>query len=223
MNAAEPLLRRFWFRRPEAAKNVNFVLEPVWEVLMKPTAWNPPLPALVWDKYGWSGKDKLPAWQGFQSREGEYAAQSSSNQSDGGVQLNVMPPNGVDESPPSNEQAAAYHELLANQEFVRDAILKAVFDSYPAWQAMYGYSGDEADGLMPPVTAPEYFRRLVGLSTVHILPVAKNGIAYVGFEFGCSWDSEHGLGAMTHQGRIVKIGGADTSFLEWVAENDAEG
>ncbi len=41
-----------------------------------------------------------------------------------------------------------------------------------------------------------------------------------GYEFGCRWDDEHGLGAMTHAGRVVEVGGADTAILEWIATGD---
>ena len=44
----------------------------------------------------------------------------------------------------------------------------------------------------------------------------------MGFKFGCTWDDEHGLGVMTHRGHVVEVGGADTAFLEWIAEADAE-
>jgi hypothetical protein len=60
---------------------------------------------------------------------------------------------------------------------------------------------------------------LIGLSNVHILSVARDGI---GLQFGCTWDEEHGLGVMTHRDRVVQVGGADTSFLTWIAEEDAE-
>ena len=41
-------------------------------------------------------------------------------------------------------------------------------------------------------------------------------------DIGCTWDDEHGLGFMVHGDRVVKLGGADTSFLEWVAERDVK-
>lgn len=46
------------------------------------------------------------------------------------------------------------------------------------------------------------------------------GIAYIGFHFICLWDEEHDFGVMTHKERIVKVGGADTAFLSWIAEED---
>jgi len=36
--------------------------------------------------------------------------------------------------------------------------------------------------------------------------VEKDGIPYVGFEFGCTWDEEHGLGVLMHGTRTVEIG-----------------
>jgi hypothetical protein len=45
---------------------------------------------------------------------------------------------------------------------------------------------------------------------------------YVGFEFGCTWDDEHGLGVLMHGERVVDVGGAETAFLLWIAERDAE-
>ncbi len=44
----------------------------------------------------------------------------------------------------------------------------------------------------------------------------------MGYEFGSNWEEEHGLGAMTHAGRVVDIGGGDTAILEWIAKEDAE-
>lgn len=87
-------------------------------------------------------------------------------------------------------------------------------------QELYGYSEEDAAILMPDVNDPFEFNLLIGLSTIHLLNVSKDGIAYVGYEFGCNWDDEHGLGVMTHKDRVIEIGGVDTAFLSWVAERD---
>jgi hypothetical protein len=60
-------------------------------------------------------------------------------------------------------------------------------------------------------------------ANVHILPVERDGLGYIGFELGCSWDEEHGVGVMLHGGRIIDIGSADTAFLSWIAERDKNG
>ncbi len=74
---------------------------------------------------------------------------------------------------------------------------------------------------MPDLAAPRDFERLIGLHTVHLHPLEKDGVPYVGFEFGCTWDEALGLGILMHGERPVDIGGADTAFLLWIAERDA--
>jgi hypothetical protein len=74
---------------------------------------------------------------------------------------------------------------------------------------------------MSPVEDARSFQTLIGLHTIYVHQVQKAGLPYVGFEFGCTWDTEHGLGALMHGARVVEIGGAETAFLLWIAERDA--
>jgi hypothetical protein len=171
----------------------------------------------------------LSSWRGFQSRLGAYAASSSTKESDGTARLSVPPPAGVAERPPSAEQANAFQYLLDHEQAIRDALVPAIFEEYPVIRERLLGQGlvDESD--MPALERPEQLKSHIGLSTVHVLPVVKNDTAYVGFEFGCTWDDEHGLGVMTHRGRIVelphlgvgKVSGGDLASEEWVAEEDA--
>jgi hypothetical protein len=46
-------------------------------------------------------------------------------------------------------------------------------------------------------------------------------MSYVGLEFGCSWDKEHGFGVMLHGSRVFDIGSADTSFAWQPKESEA--
>jgi hypothetical protein len=147
---------------------------------------------------------------------------SSKKGSDGTVRLNVIPLEGKEKQAPTPEQAAAFQFLVDHDGSVHASVLGALFESYPDMNDSYGYDDEEADELMPAINAPDQLKSLIGLSTVHVLPVSRDGVAYIGFEFGCTWDSEHGLGVMTHKDRVVKVGGADTSFLEWIAEEDAK-
>ena len=195
----------------------------------KPPLSMPPFPPLRWDGYFWAGRVVLNAWRGFQSRLGAYAARSSTKESDGTAQLSVAPPAGVAERPPSAEQTNAFRYLLEHEEAIRDALLSAIFEEYPAIRERLLGDGlvDESD--LPALERAEQLKSHIGLSIVHVLPVVKHGAAYVGFEFGCTWDDEHGLGVMTHQGRIVelpdmgigKVSGADIASEGWMAEEDA--
>lgn len=180
----------------------------------------PPLPPLKWVEYFWTGTDSLPSWAGFQARQGPYGAESGGGHpSDGTVQVSVPAPSTPGTRWPWAEQISAYAYLKANEPSVAAAVLRAIFDRYPSEREKYGYEEDEAD-LMPEIARPDDLKNLMGLGAVHVLSVTKDGTAYLGFEFGCTWDNEHGLGVMTHKDRVVDVGGADTSFLEWIAERD---
>jgi hypothetical protein len=164
----------------------------------------------------------LPSWAGFQSRRGAYNSVSSRAESDGSARLTVTPEDDEARTLPLPEQVQAFRLLLDNERVVADSILRAIFAEYPGLRDSYCYDDEEAAELMPEIERAEQLRTLIGLSNVHVLNVAKNGVAYIGFEFGCTWDSEDGLGVMTHRDRVVEVGNADTSFLAWIAERDAK-
>jgi hypothetical protein len=182
-----------------------------------------PFPPLSWEQGTWETTVVLPAWKGFQSRLGPYGTKSSKKASDGTARLWIET---IDETEmlPSPEQGAAHQYLVDHQEVIRDKILRAVFKEYPEYRTNFidDLNLDESDVTLPELERPDQLRKVMGLESVGIHYVVRAGLAYVGFEFGCDWDSEHGLGAMTHRARIVEIGGADTAILEWIAERDAK-
>ena len=73
---------------------------------------------------------------------------------------------------------------------------------------------------MPDIKRNDDLRDMIGLGIVHVLSIAKDGHAYIGFEMGCTWDEEHGVGVMTHMGRVVGVGQGDMGFDSSAAEND---
>ncbi|GAA4728514.1 DUF6985 domain-containing protein [Flavisolibacter ginsenosidimutans] len=167
------------------------------------------------------GTVHLPAWEGFQSRKGPYNSVDANELSDGTIALTVGEYTSANESlSVSEEQVAAYNYLVDEQSSIREAILNALLPAYQRMQPEYGY--EDGDDIMPNVTATAQFTALIGLSTVHILDVHKEGIAYTGYEFGCTWDDEHGLGVMMHKDRVIEIDAADTSFDTWIAEKDSD-
>jgi hypothetical protein len=180
----------------------------------------PPFPPLTCADFFWEGEDRFPEWDGFRNRAEMFPPDDPEAEPPRMVAVNVVPADANVPTPPSAEQIAAYAHLKTAGPAVAAAVLTALLAEYPSWRDSYGYDDEEAEELMPEVTRPEDFRPLIGLIKVHVLNVAKDGVAYVGLQFDCAWDEEHGLGAMTHRGRVVKLGGADTSFLEWVAKQD---
>lgn len=176
----------------------------------------PPFPPLTWDEYSWVGEVRFPSWVGFQTRGGAYASVSEEAASDGSARLTV---DAEAKARPTSEQVAAYRHLLDNEAAVAQAVGHALLEYYPGQREAYlkGY-GLTASAEVPEVTDLAGLRSLVGLSSVHVLSLARDGVACIGFEFGCAWDEEHGAGVMTHRGRVIAIGQADCSFVEWIAE-----
>lgn len=110
--------------------------------------------------------------------------------------------------------------LENNQKEVLESILTELLKIYPEQQKIYGYSEEDKADFMPDIKEINEFANLISPITVYLTSVFRDNIPYIGFLFNCSWDSEHGLGVMTHKNRVVQIGGADTAFLTWIAEED---
>jgi hypothetical protein len=110
-------------------------------------------------------------------RLGPYASRSGHKKSDGTVRLSVSTPDGEEQTQPSPEQAAAYRDLIAHQEIIRDSILQAVCHEYPDYRASYieDHDLDESDDSLPVLDRPEQLRDLFGLSGLLIHPVRSAG------------------------------------------------
>jgi hypothetical protein len=171
------------------------------------------IPGLIKGEFGFEGTVKVNAWSDFQI---------SSKISDGSCRLSIGGDMVIDEPIIEEIHLNAYNYLIENQEEIKKTMLEYLLNSYPDLQEQYGYEGDEKTEFMPHVTTSEEFKPLIQISNIHLMNVAKDGAAYVGYEFGCKWDDEHGIGFMTHKNRIIDLGMADTSFLTWVARKDLE-
>ena len=171
----------------------------------------PPFPPLKWEHFFWVGDVLLPSWAGFQARRGAYGALSSRKASDGTARLSIAPLDSKARSHPMPEQITAFLHLLDNESTVAGAVARALVDYCPG----EAYDGDDEE--LMNVSNPADLRPLIGLSSVHVLKVVHNGMACIGFEFGCVWDEEHGAGVMTHNGRVIATGQAVSSFEEWIA------
>lgn len=116
----------------------------------------------------------------------------------------------------------ALRYLEKYQETVLQVTLQAVYREYPEWREDYGYDEEELDEVMPEIKAPENLLNLLKPYRVNVLNVEKEDTAYYGIEFACSWDEEHGLGVMLHNGRVIEVGEVDSAFLSWIAKNDRD-
>jgi hypothetical protein len=173
-------------------------------------------------RFFWTAQAQLPSWVGYQSRNGPYGSISSDEPSDGQVTISIEPEGGKG-SPLTEQDHASVQRWLDHEAEVASAVLQGLLAEYPRLQELYGYEGAERETYMPDVSRTEEFRQLIGLHAVHFVPLLKEGLPYVGYEFGCTWDGEHGLGVLTHGSRVVEVGDADTAFTLWIAERDARG
>jgi hypothetical protein len=82
---------------------------------------------------------------------------------------------------------------------------------------------DPSDAVVREACARGSSCALIGLHDVYVHQVLKDGLPYVGYEFGCTWDGEHGLGVLVHGTRVVEVGGAQTAMTLWIAKQDAHG
>lgn len=115
---------------------------------------------------------------------------------------------------------AAYNYLVEHQKEIESNVLKAMASAYPEWQVDYGYDADEIEEYMPNIQEEKDLLKLINLSNVYLINEYKDGIAYLGLEFECTWDDEHGLGVMMYKDRVVDIGHNDVATTSWIAEVD---
>lgn len=187
----------------------------------------------------WKGIVHLESWKEF-ARHAELSSDGWSPSKgclpDGDFTLDVNPPGGSvnrpaedSDSRPSEAQAKAFQHLLDNEIAIRNAVLEGIFKVYPEWRENYYgsqissdagktyQSGWELPELFPPENMPEVkhsneLTRLIRPGTVHVLAKEIDGFVRIGFGFSCKWDEEHGLGVLTHKGKVIEVGQADTSF-----------
>jgi len=133
----------------------------------------------------------------------------------------VFAPEGREAEPLSQEERMLVQWFLEHEPAVVDSLLEAILQEYPSMQEEYDYTDEEKAEYMPDIRSREELRKLLKLETVYVHVVQKEGIPYLGFKLGCTWDEEHELGVLMHGTRVVKVGGGDTAFLLWPARRDA--
>jgi hypothetical protein len=122
---------------------------------------------------------------------------------------------------PTEEQVGAYEFVKSNDAPLAKAVLKAIFDDYA--RIRKGFRPEDWEGLgtnATQVNQAEEMKKLIGLLSVHVLNLEKDGRAYVAFEFESSWDHEQKFEVITHGLRIVEIGPAGKRFDEQLAASD---
>lgn len=182
----------------------------------------PVFPAFAWHDYFWVTSARLPAWSGYQIRNGPYGAVGAEGLSDGTVQL-LFAPEGRDDAPLKDSEVNLVRWVIENEAAVHEAMIQRLFDEYPKFreEAIGWFDEDEANRLLPEVHSPEGLKKLVGIVSINVHQIAKGGMPYIGIELGCTWEVEHGVGILLHGSTPLEIGGADTAILLWIAKKHA--
>lgn len=179
----------------------------------------PIFPSFAWDNYSWVTSASLPAWSGFQIRQGPYCTVSEVGRSNGTVRI-VFAPEGRGEAALSGREIEMVRWVIDHQVEVHDAMLQMLFEQYPkiTEEVRDWLEEDEAISIAPTLQSPDQLKEIVGIVSIFVHCIEADGIPFVGVELGCTWDSEHGVGILLHGPKPLEIGGADTAFTHWIAE-----
>ncbi len=179
----------------------------------------PPV-ALTWDGYAWEGSMPRGVWANVDVRYGPDDRRRRPARGRPPVAVNVRPARERPPAPPQAAQVAAIAYHVEHAAAVMAVVLPAILDHYLAERAGWKAVLHGLTHLVPPIRSARGLRSLVRLTGLHVVPFAKDDLAYAGLEFACSWDDEHGLGVMTHGDRVIAVGAADTAWNVWRCRDD---
>src|ERR1051326_1498001 len=127
----------------------------------------PTFPEFKLDEYFWGTSAKLPAWAGYQIRNGPYGSVSADGRADGTVQIRFVPEGRGDE-PLLDREVGLVKWAIDNQDAVHDAMLERLFEEYPSMreQALDWFDEDEAKRVLPKIRSPNQLKDIVGISSI---------------------------------------------------------
>lgn len=180
-----------------------------------------PAVALSWDDDSWAGTMPRGVWAGADVRYVADDRRRRPARVRSTLAVSVRPVRERPPSPPQPAQLAAIAYHRDHDAAIMATVLTAILAYYAgergSWVAVLGR---ELAHLARPVRSTRGLRSLVRLTRLHVMTHARDDLAYVGLEFACSWDDEHGLGVMTHGNRVLAIGDASTAWDEWRCRDD---
>lgn len=136
----------------------------------------------------------------------------------------IFAPEGRDEAPMDASEGALVNWAKDNQVDQKSPLLRAILEAYPDFRRNYfeDYDIEETEDDLPTIVAEADLAKVMELQEIYVHQISKDGLPYVGYKFSCRWDEEHGLGVLLHNNRVVEMGGGDTAFLLWIAEDDRD-
>lgn len=118
---------------------------------------------------------------------------------------------------------ATLEYVASHQAELQKAVTKAIKKEYQkALADKEAFDPQFVDEILPPVANDQQLLGLVTPVSINVFETAKDSYHFVGFEFECTWDEEHGIGVVTHKLKVVAHGNASTALTEWVARRAAK-
>jgi hypothetical protein len=174
----------------------------------------------IQDDLWWGARLRLASWVDYQSRFGSYGSKDTAVPSDGSVTL-IFAPEGRELEPLTDAEMRLVSWFEQNEPDVSAAV-KASLIEWCSPHSVKRKSQFDFDDDFPVIKNENDLKRNVGLFAINVHQLDVDGVPYLGYELGCEWDDEHGLGVLMHGTRLVEIGLADTAITLWIAERDAK-
>lgn len=153
----------------------------------------------------------LSSWAGFRS-------ENSREELEGENVLLVLESESYESYPnlaPLENYELALEWLLANQADVKTSALEGIRNFIDVMLNEYGIKDDELSS----VTSVSQLSSMVDLSFVRIYPQSKDGKPYLGLEFECNWDPEHGCGILLHGTTVLAAGGSEAASGDAISDH----
>jgi hypothetical protein len=152
----------------------------------------------------WEYNIELPLMSGFQERNGAYTSVSSDKSNCGSFRLEFE--DDLSDNPdPYAEQLNTLNYIFENQEKIAELIITRTLSELEQIKLDYGLENEEEYQNLD----RQKIKSLIGISSILIKIVAKDGFSYFDISGGCNWDEEHGLNMLFHKDRIISFGGID--------------
>jgi len=160
----------------------------------------------------WEFKIQLEGLKNYQSRMGSYTGKSHSETPKGIVKMIIQ--DELDDSiEPSIEQITAINFLLVNQTEILQEMDNVLWQNWEGIKTNYDLHDVEDFPFAKDIHTKEDLKRIYGVGNIFIHLGHRDRIAYYGFECGCEWDEEHGIGFLMHKTKVIKFGGAELGFV----------
>ncbi len=159
-------------------------------------------------KYNFTDEDEV--WEIEEQIDGTQEFMEDNNNRKGYVTFSLAlnsDTDGIDFEKPQVFQQNALNYFIENQTKIFDSLCQGVIEHYPNLIKLYG------SVIVPDLKLISDVKHNISISTIHILGDEKDNFSYLGFDCGCTWDDEHGLGIVMHKERCIEIGQHDTAFM----------